>query len=192
MTIDKDRVCLGAIAGAHGVKGDVKVKTFTEAPENIVAYGPVQSEDGNQTFILKLIKIVKGDVALVSAREIKTREEAEALKGTRLYVARDKLPVPDEEEFYLSDLVGLKAVDENGANLGAIGAVYNFGAGDLLELKNIPDVKGVRLIAFTKENCPAVSLSKGEIVIRLSSIDDSVGNEDTGDNTPPKPQADKN
>ncbi|GJL94151.1 MAG: ribosome maturation factor RimM [Hyphococcus sp.] len=173
MTKDDDRVCLGAFAGAHGVKGDAKVKTFTEAPENIAAYGPVYSEDGKQRFTLKLIKTLKGDLVLVRAPEIKSREEAENLKGARLYVSRDQLPTPDEEEFYLSDLVGLNAINENGDAFGIVNAVYNFGAGDLLELKNIPNVKGVQLIAFTKENVPEISLANRTITVMQSIIDES-------------------
>ena len=165
------RVCLGAFAGAHGVHGEAKIKTFTEAPENIAVYGPVESEDGERQFTLTFIRLLKTDFALVRAPEISSREDAENLKGTRLYVDRDKLPAPDDEEFYLDDLIGLKARDENDEPMGVVLAVYNFGAGDLLELGNIPDVNGVRLVSFTKENATHIDLAAGTIIIRREAIE---------------------
>ncbi len=165
------RVCLGAFAGAHGVKGHAKIKTFTEAPEGVAAYGPVASEDGARNFTLKIVKILTDGFVIASAPEIKSREDAQALKGVSLFVNRDILPAPEEDEFYLDDLVGLKAVDENGAPMGVVKAVYNFGAGDLLELGDIPGVKGVRLIAFTRENVPAVDIAGSAITVRRAGID---------------------
>jgi len=176
----KKRACLGAFAGAHGVKGDAKVKAFTEDPRNVAAYGPVETEDGGASFDIKVVKFLKGDFVIIRAPQIKTREAAEALKGQRLYVNRDKLPAPDEDEFYLDDLVGLDAIDETGAALGAVNAVHNFGAGDLIELKDIPDVKGARLIAFTKENTPVIDIANGRITILRAAIT-------TEDETKPAP-----
>ncbi len=166
------RVCLGAFAGAHGVKGEVKVKTFTETPENIAAYGTVETEDGARRFTLTVVRIIGPDIALVRAPEIKSREDAESLKGARLYIDRRELPAPEEDEFYLDDLVGLKAVDETGAPLGAVSAVYNFGAGDVVELKAIPGMQGVRLIAFTKADFPEVDIAAGTITIRRGALDE--------------------
>ncbi len=161
----QSRACLGAFAGAHGVKGHAKIKTFTEAPENIAAYGPVETEDGKRRFSLKLINVLNDGFVLVSSPEIQSREDAEALKGERVYVNRAVLPPPDEDEFYLDDLVGLAAFDETGAPMGVVKAVYNFGADDLLEIGGIPGVKGVRLVAFTKENVPEVDLVRRNIII---------------------------
>ena len=175
---DNTRICLGAFAGAHGVKGEAKIKSFTEAPENIAAYGPVESEDGARTFQLTVIREMKAGFVLVRAPEIKSREDAESLKGVRLYVARSKLPPPDNDEYYLSDLVGLKAFDETGATLGVIGAVYDFGAGDLIELKDIPDINGVRLISFTKEAVPDVDIAAGKITVRREAI--NIGDDEEG------------
>lgn len=169
----KKRVCIGAFAGAHGVKGEIKVKTFTESPQNISAYGPVETEDSDRTLTLTFVRELKAGLALVRAADVKTREDAEALKGIRFYVGRDKLPEPAEDEFYLDDLVGLKAIDETGAVLGVVGAVYNFGAGDMIELKDIPDVKGVRLVPFTKENVRAVNAAGGKIQIARAAIEDA-------------------
>lgn len=170
----KSRVCLGAFAGAHGVKGEAKIKTFTEAPQNIAAYGVVETEDRVRRFALTFMRALKPDLALVRALEITSREDAESLKGVRLYVGRDKLPSPDEDEFYLEDLIGMRAVDEAGDALGVVDAVYNFGAGDLLELKGIPGVNGVRLISFTKETAPEIDLAAGLITIRRDAIELSV------------------
>jgi len=166
----KQRVCLGAFAGAHGVKGETKIKTFTEAPENIVAYGPVETEDGKRCFSLTFIRPLKPGFSLAHAPEILNREDAEGLKGTRLYVDRDRLPAPDEDEFYLNDLVGLKVIDESGAPMGVVNAIYNFGAGDLIELKDIPDVKGLRLVAFTQENVPLVDIGNQVITIQHEAV----------------------
>ena len=106
---NEKRVCLGAFAGAFGVKGDVKVKAFTETPENIAAYGPVETEDGARRFTLEIVRSVKPGLLLVRAPEIESREDAESMKGVRFYVDRDCLPAPGEDEFYIEDLVGLKS-----------------------------------------------------------------------------------
>lgn len=177
---DARRSCLGAFAGAHGVKGDVKIKAFTETGEAVATYGPVESEDGAQTFTLTVIKTLNDGFVLARAPEIQTREAAQALKGERFYVDRAALPPPDEDEYYLDDLVGLGAQDENGKPFGVVRAVYNFGADDLLEIGDIPDIKGVRLIPFTKANVPAVDLGAGEITVVRAAI--KLGdNDDTGD-----------
>jgi len=111
----------------------------------------------------------------VRAPEIKTREDAEALKGQRLYVARAALPEPDEDEFYLDDLVGLNAFDETGASLGTVKAVFNFGADDLLELGDIPGVKGVRLVPFTKAAVPEIRMTEGRISVARAALSDDTG-----------------
>lgn len=173
MTTDgKNRACLGAVTGAHGVKGDIRIKTFTDLPENVAAYGPVESEDGQQRFTIKVIRIQAGGVVIASAPEITDRDAAQALKGSRLYVDRSVLPAADEDEFYLDDLVGLNVVDETGAPFGKVSAVYNFGAGDLLELKDIPGLKGVRLIPFTKEAVPSVDIAAKCIEVMRTTLDE--------------------
>lgn len=178
MTGKARRVCLGAFAGAHGVKGDAKVKTFTAEPESVAAYGPVQTEDGGRTFTLRFIRMLKPGLALVSAPEIASREDAAALAGTRLYVDRDALPAPgDEDEFYMDDLVGLTAVDETGAEAGRVAAVHNFGAGDILELNGVPGVKQALMIPFTKEAVPGVDLGAGTIAVARAALDAAAGKE---------------
>ena len=166
----KKRVCVGAFAGAHGVRGETRIKTFTETPEGVAAYGPVETEDGARRFTLTVIREAKPGVVIAAAPELQNREDADSLKGVQLYVDRETLPAPEEDAFYLDDLVGLAAVDETGASLGVVGAVYNFGAGDLLELKNIPDIKGARLVPFTKEAVPSVDLDRKTIVVARSAV----------------------
>lgn len=168
---DKTRICLGAFAGAHGVKGEAKVKTFTEAPKSIAAYGPVETEDGGRVFMLTFIRELKPSLALVRAPEIKSREDAESMKGVRLYVDREKLPAPDDDEFYLDDMIGLQVFDETGAAMGSVSGIYDFGAGDLIEIKDIPEVNGVRLVRFTKEAVPEVNLAEGTITVHRKAID---------------------
>lgn len=181
------RVCLGAFAGAHGVKGDALVKTFTGKTENIAAYGPVETEEGSQRFTLAFLRETKPGLAVVRAPEIKTREAAMALKGVRLFVDRAQLPPPEDDDYYFDDLVGLAAEDEIGAPAGRVSAVYDFGAGDLLELAEIPDVKGVRLISFTKTAVPVVDIKAGRIVVAraaLSEVDGSESGEPRTSETP--------
>ncbi|MEM8770143.1 MAG: ribosome maturation factor RimM [Pseudomonadota bacterium] len=182
---DKDHlVCLGAFAGAHGVKGDALVKTFTDKAENIAAYGPLKTEDGQRIFTLRFVRETKPDLAQVRSPEINSREEALALKGECLYVERSALPAPDTDEFYIEDLVGLTAVDETSAPCGAVAAVHNFGAGDLIELKDIPGIKTVRLIPFTKEAVPEIDVPGGRITIARAAIevlDAPTINDDTGE-----------
>ena len=184
MTEKEGQVCLGAFAGAHGVKGAVKVKTFTETPDAVGSYGPVTTEDGARTLTLNVVRLLKGDFVLATAPEISSREDAESLKGHRFYVARDKLPPLEEDEFYLDDLIGLRAEDETGAPSGQVRAVHNFGAGDLIELHAIPGVKGVRLAPFTKENFPRIDFADGRIVVLKAALDLGESAEDEGNDAP--------
>lgn len=165
------RVLLGAIAGAHGVRGEFRVKTFTAAPENIAAYGPLETEDG-RAVVLKIVRILKGDLVIARSPAVSTREAAEALRGTRLYAARAALPAPDEDEFYYEDLVGLEAVDERGGALGRVVAVHDFGAGDLIE---IGGAGRARMIPFTRAAVPAVDLSAGRLVIAEAALSEGDG-----------------
>lgn len=168
---DKKRICIAAFAGAHGVRGDVKIMTFTEKPEDLTAYGPLAAEDGERTFQFKILKTLKPGLLLARSREIKTREEAQALKGVKLYVDRDKLPATETDEFYYEDLAGLAAVDEKGAPAGNVTGIYNFGAGDLLELSGVPGRKGAVLIPFAKSSVLAVDLEAGKITLSADALE---------------------
>lgn len=166
------RICLGAFAGAHGVRGEAKVKCFTEAPQNIAAYGAVTSEDGKRSFSLKVVRILKPDLVLVRAPEIAGREDAQALAGMRLYVDRAALPATGKDEFYFEDLIGLEAFTEDGAPAGRVAAVHNFGAGDILELDDIPGRKGGAMIAFTRALVPEIDLAAGRIIVAALAEDE--------------------
>lgn len=155
-----DLICVGAVAGAFGVRGEARIKSFTSDPLSVAAYGPVSTEDGMRSFDLSLTRPVKGGFA-ARLSGVTTREQAEGLKGARLYVPRDRLPATDEDEFYHADLIGLEVVDPGGALLGHIRAIHDFGAGDVL------DVTGgaqALMIPFTSEAVPAVDISAGRIV----------------------------
>lgn len=160
---ERSHICLGAIAGVHGVKGCVKIKCFTQEPLDISAYGPVSTEDGNRVFTVRDVKLSKGDLVIARLEGIADRTQAEKLKGTRLYVARDRLPELEEENWYHADLIGLRAELEDGTEYGVLSALHNFGAGDLVEIKK-GDGK-TELYAFTREIVPVVEPQKGRIVI---------------------------
>ncbi len=178
MTKESKRICLGAFAGAHGVKGETKIKSFTQSAKDIAAYGPVETEDGKRRFTLSIVRALKGDFVVARAPEINSREDAESLKGNRLYVDRSKLPAADDDEFYLEDLIGLDAFDENNEPMGAVNAVYNFGAGDVIELKNVPGLNGLHLVSFTKEHAPHIDIEGGRMTVQRAALSQ---NDENGD-----------
>ncbi len=156
-----DRVCLGAISGARGVRGEVKVKTFTAQPADVAAYGPLTDENGERTFALTVTRPVKGGVAATIAG-IGDRDAAEKLKGTRLYVSRQALPEPEGDEFYYADLIGLRVELADGSDFGTVKALENHGAGDLL-LVDRGDATAI--LPFTAELVPTVDLEGGRLVV---------------------------
>jgi 16S rRNA processing protein RimM len=159
-----DLVCVGAVAGAFGVRGEVRLKPFTDDPETLFALGPLLDEKGAPALTIIRSRAIKDGYAAF-AKEIASREAAEALKSTRLYVPRDRLPATEEDEFYHADLIGLRVVSLAGESLGEVRSVQNYGASDLLEIWKTPGVRQPWLIAFTKEAVPHVDLAKGEVVI---------------------------
>ncbi|MHA3977997.1 ribosome maturation factor RimM [Halovulum sp. GXIMD14794] len=154
-------VCVGAIAGAFGVQGEARVKSFCADPEAIADYGPLSLEDG-RSLTIRLTRPVKGGFA-VRLGGVPTREAAEALKGQRLYAPREKLPALPDDEFYHADLIGLEVVDTGGQILGKVRAVHDHGAGDLLEV-GVPGVSQPVLLPFTREAVPTVDLAARRIV----------------------------
>ena len=160
--VDKANLILvGHIKGAFGVKGEVRLHPYTDEPGGIVAYGPLYDKDGKIVLTPKRAHAISDGVA-VTAKEVKTREDAEALKGTRLYVPRDEFPDPQEDdEFYAVDLIGCAVQNLNGDALGQIHAIHDFGAGDVLEIK-----QGAKtwFLPFTAENTPRIDL-KAKLVI---------------------------
>lgn len=159
MTTD-NRVCVGAIAGAFGVAGEVRLKSFCADPAAIGTYGPLFTEDGSRSFKVRLTRPVAGGLG-ARLSGVATKEDADSLKGTTLWVSRDRLPAAGDDEFYHADLIGLEVRDTGGAMLGRVGAVHNHGAGDLLEVIG-PD--GTLLLPFTKAVVPTVDLTAGRIV----------------------------
>lgn len=160
-----DRIIVGSIAGAYGVRGEVRVKSFTAVPEDIEAYSPLTSADGEKTFTLAILRPGKGGF-ITRIAEIATKEQADALKGTELYARRDQLPSLPDDEFYHTDLIGLDVFDTGGAALGRVKAVQNHGADDLLEVTR-PSSSATILIPFTQAIVPTVDLEARKIVADL-------------------------
>jgi 16S rRNA processing protein RimM len=155
-------ICVGAIAGAFGVHGDVRLKSFTATPEDIAAYAPLFTEDGTRQFDITLTGDVKqGFSARLSG--VLTKEQADALRGTRLFAPRDRLPSLPDDEFYHADLIGLAVHDPGGALIGTVKAVHNHGASDLLEL-NLPGQSRTVLLPFTQAVVPTVDLANLKII----------------------------
>jgi len=157
----ENRICVGAIAGAFGVSGEARLKSFCAEPQAIAGYGPLTTEDGTRRFTLRITRVVKGGFA-ARLSGVATREQAEALKGTRLYAPRDKLPVLPDDEFYHADLIGLTVLDTGGGEIGKVRAIHDHGAGDMLEVTG-PGGAMV-LIPFTRKAVPTVDLATGRIV----------------------------
>ena len=158
-----DRVCIGAIAGAFGVRGELRLKSFTAEPADMATYGPVETEDGTRRFTITLSGQSTKGALVARLSGISTKEEADALRGARLYVARDRLPDLAEDEFYHADLIGMEVYDTGGALLGRVKSVQNHGASDLLEIHG-PGLKATVLLPFTMEAVPTVDMAGGRIV----------------------------
>ncbi|MBV8910497.1 MAG: 16S rRNA processing protein RimM [Gammaproteobacteria bacterium] len=156
------RVCVGIVTGPHGVHGAVRIKSFTEIAEDIVRYGPLEDESGRQRFDLILCGAAKG-VLLARLSGVEDRDQAEALRGLRLYLSRTALPQTEPEEYYHADLLGLEAVLADGTPVGRVRAIYDFGAGDTLELSR-PDAPPV-LVPFTRAVVPVVEPEQGRLVL---------------------------
>ena len=155
-------VLLGVVLGAHGLKGEVKVKTFTDSPSSVGAYGPVTAGDGRQ-FLIAAARVSKPGEAIVTLKGIADRNAAESLKGQRLYIPRAALPEPEDEEFYHVDLIGLAVEDETGKALGRVRGIHNFGAGDVVEIE--APSGDISFIPFTREAVPTVDIPRRRLVV---------------------------
>lgn len=158
---------MGVIAAVHGIRGQVKIKSFTADPQALFDYGTLSDSHGHPRYQLKPAG-VSGKTLLAAIDGVTTREAAEALKGFKLYLNRDALPEPKEDEFYIEDLIGLTAVSPDGAAFGKITAIENYGAGDLIEITT-PDGE-TELFAFTHEIFPEIDVAAGRAVIELPEI----------------------
>jgi 16S rRNA processing protein RimM len=154
-------VLLGVVIGAQGLKGEVKVKTFTQSPGKFGAYGPLHTKDG-KCFRAISVREAK-DGAVVALEGVNDRNAAEALKGAELYVPRLALPKEDADEFYHADLIGLRAEDTEGRAMGTVRALHNFGAGDVIEL--VRDDGDEVFLPFTREVAQQIDIDGGRIVI---------------------------
>lgn len=154
-------VLVGRVAGAFGVRGEVRISAYTARPEALLAYRDLLREDGSPGLTLESGRPHK-DGVVARCPQVATKEAADALRGLRLFVPRAALPEPEEDEFYLTDLIGLAAVTPEGAALGRIKAVHDFGAGDLLEIE--PARGSAWHLPFTRDCVPVVDIAGGKVV----------------------------
>jgi 16S rRNA processing protein RimM len=157
------RVCLGQIGAPHGVRGEVRLRSFTADPDAIAAYGPLETEDGHVVQIESLRRAKDHFVARLAG--VADRDAAERLTNIKLYVSRERLPAPDRaDEFYHADLIGLAVVNRQGGKLGTVIAVHNFGAGDLIEVRPT-DGNTTQMLPFNEATVPVVDLAAGRLVV---------------------------
>jgi len=157
-------ICVGVVTGARGIKGDVRIKSFTADPENLSRYRPLSDRSGSRVFEVTVTGQAKGQL-IARIAGINDRTAAERLKGIELFVPEDVLPEPEDGEFYISDLIGLRVELEDGSEFGTVSAVENFGAGDVLEISG--PVKGGVMVPFTEQVVPVVDLAGARVVIAL-------------------------
>ena len=157
------RICIAQIGAAHGVRGEVRLKAFTQDPLSVTRYGPLETEDGKRRFEIDTARAAK-DMLVVRLKGIADRDAAERLTNIRLYVAREQLPQPADDEFYYSDLIGLAAVTADGEPFGTVKAMHNFGAGDLLEIEPAAGGQTV-MLAFNEAIVPTIDIAGGRVVI---------------------------
>jgi 16S rRNA processing protein RimM len=174
-------ICVARIGAAHGVRGAVKLWTFTEDPLAVQRYGPLATKDGARQFEVTHAREAKGHL-VATLKGVTTREDAERLNGVELYIAREKLPVTDENEYYHADLIGLAAVSAADEPLGRVIAIHNFGAGDIIEIA--PPHGATMLLPFTNAVVPSVDLAGGRVVIELPQEIEGDTPEDTGTSAP--------
>lgn len=160
--MDEKQICVGAVMGAFGVRGEIRLKSFCSDPAAIETYSPLKTESG-ESFDIKLVRQIKGGFG-ARLSGIQDKETADALRGTRLYALRDDLPNLPDDEYYHSDLIGLKVLDTGGKQLGTVVAVQDFGAGDLLEVAG-KGLKEPAMLPFTRANVPTVDIKAGKLIV---------------------------
>jgi 16S rRNA processing protein RimM len=159
-----DRVLVAQIGAAHGLRGEVRLRSFTAEPMAVKGYGVLESEDGTQTFEIEALRPAK-DMLIARLAGVADRNAAERLCNLRLYVPRERLPAPDADEFYYADLIGLAAVAPDGRDVGTVVALQNFGAGDLIEVKLTHGA--TVMLPFTKAVVPEIDVASRRIVVEL-------------------------
>ena len=158
------KICVARIGAPHGIRGAVKLWTFTEDPLAVTDYGPLKTKDDGRAFEVDTVREANGHL-VATFKGVASREDAERLNGIELYVAREKLPETDEDEYYHADLIGLAAVNAANEPIGRVLAVHNFGAGDIIEIA--PPGGPTLLLPFTNAVVPTVDLAGGRVVIEL-------------------------
>lgn len=170
---DNRRVLLGVVAGAHGIRGEVVVRSFTADPADIAAYGPLGDATGTRLVKLRVLRLTaKGVIARIEG--VSDRNAAEALKGLELYIDRAALPPADEDEYYHADLIGMTVIDTDGQDIGTVIAIQNYGAGDLLEYR-LAGQKRTELLPFSSAFVPSVDLAARRVTIAPPPPDDEPG-----------------
>lgn len=170
-------ICIGKVKSAHGIKGEVKIDSYTDIPDTIADYTELYNATGDKVYQMHY-RSFAGHYIIASIDDVHTRNDAEALKGTKLYIYRDSLPETEEDEFYYEDLFGLTAELPDGTFLGTIKTVHNFGAGDILEITLDNQTGKTELYPFTKKIVPEVNIKAGKIVVSPPDVT-YVQNDDT-------------
>lgn len=160
---DQERLCVAAFTSAHGVSGALRMKSFTENPDDVAKFTSFRNEDDTKTYDIEVVSHTGKGELIVKVAGVSGREGAEMLKGERLYITRAELPEAGEEEFYHADLIGLTVKTVNGKTLGTVRAVFDFGAGDMLEI--LPKEGALIMVPFTKAVVPIVDVKKGRVVV---------------------------
>jgi 16S rRNA processing protein RimM len=171
--VENNRILVGVIGAPHGVRGEMRLKSFTGDPTAIASYGALSTEDGRRTFSILSLRRIKEDMVVVRLKDVDDRAAAETLTNTRLYIDRASLPPTEEDEFYHADLIGLRAETSGGALVGHVTTMQNFGAGDLLEIA--PARGETILVPFTKKFVPHVDLGGGRVIL----ADEALPNDET-------------
>ncbi|MEZ5843629.1 MAG: ribosome maturation factor RimM [Hyphomicrobiaceae bacterium] len=182
MASPEKRILLGHVSAAHGVRGEMLIKSLTGDPSAIGDYGPLVDEGGGRLFHVKVVRVTpKGVVARITG--VDDRNAAEALRGVKLFIDRDQLPPPDDGEFYHADLIGLAAFTPDGSAVGEVVAVQNFGAGDLLEIR-LEGAARTEFVPFDKTFTPEVDVRGGRVVVLLPTVDDEQAERPSEDEAP--------
>lgn len=169
MTGSGAKVLVGVFGAPHGIRGEVRLKSYTADPAAIGTYGPLQDAAATRDFAIETLRPIGRDMFVARVRGVIDRAAAEALRGTELFMPRDVLPAPDEEEFYHADLIGLPVENEQGAALGSVVALHNFGAGDILEIAPPPNAadRTTAMLAFTRALVPVVDVATRRIIVAV-------------------------
>jgi 16S rRNA processing protein RimM len=162
-------ILVGVFGAAHGIRGEVRVKSYTADPAAIGTYGPLRDASGTRSFVLEALRSAGKDMLVTRVKGVADRNAAEALNGIELFVSRDALPPPEEEEFYQADLIGLHVENGRGELLGSVVALHDFGAGDILEIAPAPGAPDTNtaMLAFTRALVPLVDVAAGRIVVAI-------------------------